>query len=121
MAQRQKLDFDRFYRRMTIGQLWLFDNDLLEFVKLTNPFGSGDDNVQSDRGTPLKPRVVDIEPTANVAHNLATQIKQGWGENASRMRDLGKIDIANLPVKDATKLRVLLGDLEKGRDASNRR
>ena len=119
MAQRQKLNFDRFYRRMTIGQLWLIDNDILEFVKLTNPFGSGDDDVKADSGSPIPKRYVNVDPTPNMAHNLATRISQGWGQNAARMRELGKIDIANLPAKDATKLRVLLGDLEKGRDASN--
>lgn len=120
MAHRQKLDFGRFYRRMTIGQLFMLDNDLIEFLVLTNPFGSGDETVtdgKPDRGTPVKKRVREIVPTADVAHNIATQIRQKYPGDplAAKLIDKGHVSVDELPPK----VRMLLDDLEKGRDGRN--
>ena len=48
-----------------------------------------------------------------MAEQYASQIAQGYGKDAVKMNDLGKVDRDKLP----RKLRILMGDL----DASERR
>jgi hypothetical protein len=98
----------------------LHDENLLEYLKLTAPFGSGDENVDAQGKQSPSPRPQRASsPTKEGAQRLASAIARGWGPNAAKMKDLGTRDVAidtNLNPKHARKLRVLLADMEKGRD-----
>jgi hypothetical protein len=75
MAHNHLVDFAPLYRSKTIGQLLLLDDNLLEYVLLTSPMGSGDGGKKgsstSGARTP-RGKYSDIYD----AHNLAAKINR---------------------------------------------
>jgi hypothetical protein len=108
-----------YYCGTSIGQLLLHDENLLDYLKLTAPFGSGDEKVDAQgKPSPSTRPSRTKTPTKEGAQRLASAIARGWGKRAGRMRELGTLDRSKLDdhfgPKDAQRLRILIGDLEKG-------
>ena len=49
MAHNHIVDFALLYERTTLGQLLLLDENALDYIMLTNPFGSGDEAKGEER------------------------------------------------------------------------
>lgn len=135
MAHYRDDDFEKYYTRKTFGQVLLLDENALGYVKLTSPFGSGDDDADEDdsgaksgRRYRAKPRerYRRIDPTPELANSYAREIARGWGRNAAKMQHLGKVDLASSPDDPLERSRmirrrILIADLEKGRDGRKQR
>lgn len=63
MAHNRERLFQPYYEELTVGQLLLLDDNVLSYLKLTNPWGSGD-----GKGAP--PGKKTPNPTINDAERL---------------------------------------------------
>lgn len=113
-AHYHELSYDRFYRQMTIGQMFMDDHDLIDFLILTAPLGSSDDSKTSGKRTDARARGKSPHSTIDEAHNL----------QATVLRD--EMTIQRTTREQWTRgkphFAAYLDDyLEKGRDGRNRR
>lgn len=106
MSHNRDRIFSDYYDGLTVAQLLLIDDNILSYVKMTNPWGSGDDKKPVNRKT--------SEPTMSDAQRLNKTKLKGEVIIEQTVRD-------NLPVHVRDQIADFLKTEGRKPNASNRR